>query len=89
MRDGLVTTDLFAFLTTEPNDVVGSIHMKAIHVILTTPDEVETWLTAPWDLAKALQRPLANGTLRVVAVGGKEDPEVEQESPPVTQASLF
>ena len=75
VRDGLVTTDLFAFLTTEPNDVVGSIHTKAMPVILTTPDEVETWLTAPWGEAKKLQRPLPQGVLRIVAVGGKDDPE--------------
>ena len=26
---------------------VGAIHPKAMPVILTTPDEVETWMTAP------------------------------------------
>ena len=74
-KDGEMTDDLFAFLTTEPNDVVGSIHMKAMPVILTTPDEVETWLTAPWEEARRLQRPLSRGVLRIVAIGGKEDPE--------------
>ena len=69
----MVETDLFAFLTTEPNDLVGSIHMKAMPVILTTSEEVETWLTAPWSEAKQLQRPLPNGVLRVVAVGTKQD----------------
>lgn len=53
--------------------MVGSIHMKAMPVILTTPEEVETWLTARWSEARALQRPLPNGTLRIVAVGAKED----------------
>lgn len=42
-------------------------------VILTTPDEVETWMTAPLDEALKLQRPLANDTLRIVARGVKED----------------
>jgi putative SOS response-associated peptidase YedK len=73
IKEGVVTTDLFAFLTCEPNDVVGSIHMKAMPVILTTPDEAETWLTAPWSEAKSLQRPLPQGVLRIVAVGTKQD----------------
>jgi putative SOS response-associated peptidase YedK len=43
-------------------------------VILTTPDEVETWMMAPPDQALTLQRPLPDGTLRIVARGAKEDP---------------
>jgi putative SOS response-associated peptidase YedK len=39
---GATTNDVFAFLTTEPNAEVGAIHPKAMPVILTTPDEVES-----------------------------------------------
>ena len=42
-------------------------------VILTTPDEVEAWMTAPVDEALKLQRPLPDDTLRIVARGAKED----------------
>ena len=63
-----------AFLTTEPNAEVGVIHPKAMPVILTTPEEVETWMTAAPDEALKLQRPLPDGTLRIVARGVKEDP---------------
>ena len=42
-------------------------------VILTTPDEVETWMTATNDEALKLQRPLPDGSLRIVARGIKED----------------
>jgi putative SOS response-associated peptidase YedK len=42
-------------------------------VILTTPAEVETWMTAPAEEALKLQRPLPDGTLRIVARGVKED----------------
>ena len=63
----------YAFLTTEPNAEVGAIHPKAMPVILTTPDEVETWMTAPPDEALRLQRPLPDGSLKIVARGVKED----------------
>ena len=42
-------------------------------VILTTPDEIETWLTASPDEALQLQRPLPGGALRIVATGEKQD----------------
>ena len=71
---GETTNDIYAFLTTEPNAEVGAIHPKAMRVILTTPDEVEAWMTAPPDEALKLQRPLPDGALRVVAPGVKEDP---------------
>jgi putative SOS response-associated peptidase YedK len=73
--EGLVTTDLFAFLTTEPNNVVAAANPDSMPVILTTPEEIETWLTAPWEEARKLQRPLPDGVLRVVSIGNKEDPE--------------
>jgi putative SOS response-associated peptidase YedK len=42
-------------------------------VIFMTPDEVETWMTVPPDEALKLQRPLPDGSLRIVAHGVKED----------------
>jgi putative SOS response-associated peptidase YedK len=37
--EGETTNDLFGFLTTEPNAEVSAIHLKAMPVILTNPDE--------------------------------------------------
>jgi putative SOS response-associated peptidase YedK len=65
--------ELFGFLTTEPNAVVAPIHPKAMPVILTTPAEVDLWLSADAPKALELQRPLPDDALRIVASGEKED----------------
>jgi putative SOS response-associated peptidase YedK len=64
---------LFGFLTTEPNDVVGTIHPKAMPVILTTEAEIEQWMTTPVEEAPKLQLPLPDGTLKIVASGERKD----------------
>ena len=61
--------ELFGFLTTEANAVVAPIHPKAMPVILTTPAEVDAWLTADAPKALGLQRPLGDNVLRIVAKG--------------------
>ena len=73
VKEGETTNDLFAFLTTEPNDVVAPVHPKAMPVILTTEAEREAWMTAPAAEALKLQRPLPDGMLEIVARGEKED----------------
>ncbi len=73
VKEGETTNDLFGFLTTEPNDIVEPIHPKAMPVILTTPRQIEAWLTAPSEEALKLQRPLPEGQLRIVARGEKKD----------------
>jgi putative SOS response-associated peptidase YedK len=40
-KEGEVTCDLYAFLTTEANAEVVPIHPKAMTVILTTEQEVD------------------------------------------------
>ena len=75
VKEGLVTIDLFGFLTTDPNKEVGAIHPKAMPVILTRPDELDLWMRARPDEAMKLQRPLPDGALKIVARGARKDGE--------------
>jgi putative SOS response-associated peptidase YedK len=70
---------LFGFLTCSANAVVAPIHPQAMPVILTREDEFDVWLNEPWSEASALQGPLDDDALTIVARGEKEDPGMDVE----------
>jgi putative SOS response-associated peptidase YedK len=74
VKESETTNDLFAFLTTEPNALVGTYHPKAMPVILRSQDEIDMWMDAPVPVALQLQRPLPDDALMIVARGAKQDP---------------
>lgn len=49
--------ELYAFLTTDANDLVRPVHEKAMPVILTDPGECRAWLSGGSDSLDRLQRP--------------------------------
>lgn len=64
VKEGETTDDLYAFLTCLPNSEVKAIHPKAMPVILTEPEEWDSWMGGiP---AAELQRPLPDGSLKLV-----------------------
>ena len=55
-----------AFLTCEPNDLVGSVHPKAMPVMLE-PDDFDRWLGSPHEDACALAVPYPETRMEILA----------------------
>jgi putative SOS response-associated peptidase YedK len=54
-----------AFLTCEPNEMVGTIHPKAMPVILAR-DDLDRWLSDERETACSLARPYSDDLMRVI-----------------------
>jgi len=52
---------------------VPPLHPEAMPAILAEPDEIDRWVEADVPDALALQRPLPDDALMIVAAGEKED----------------
>ena len=79
---------LYGFLTTDANDVVGLIHPKAMPVLLTTTEEYDVWLRAPWSEAAALQRLFTQrDDVRIVGDGGKKEDQHDEMTTSIPTAA--
>lgn len=86
VKEGPGEHEVFGFMTTKPNALIAPIHEKAMPVILTTQEETETWLTAPWSEARKLQRTAADDALMIVE---KPATQIKAPTPGPAQGSLF
>lgn len=75
---------LFAFLTTEANDLVRPVHAKAMPVMLTA-DDADVWLDGSEADALALAKPFPADEMKLVLQGPREDgdnPSAPPAAPP-------
>lgn len=75
LREGgeSVEMDVYAFLTTTPNDVVKGIHPSRMPVMLGSQDECDAWLEGTPDEAFQLARPYPADEMHIVHSGEKKD----------------
>jgi putative SOS response-associated peptidase YedK len=69
----LVDLQVFAILTTSPNEIVAPIHPNRMPVMLAGGAAYDTWLDGTADEAFALAKPFPADDMRIVAHGEKED----------------
>jgi putative SOS response-associated peptidase YedK len=66
-----VEQDVFAFMTTEPNELTVSINHERMPVLLSDPADFETWLSASTEEAYKLARSYAAEEMRIVQSGSE------------------
>jgi len=69
-----VDVDVYAFMTTTPNALTATIMHDRMPVLLSEPEDFETWLTGPPDAAYRLVRTYDADRMHIVQSGAdKED----------------
>jgi putative SOS response-associated peptidase YedK len=69
-KDGpAVDLEVFSFMTTEPNSLVGKINHERMPVLLTEEHEFETWLSGSPQEAFGLVKPFDANRMRIVQEG--------------------
>jgi putative SOS response-associated peptidase YedK len=69
-KDGpQIEIDVYSFMTTTPNSLVGSINHERIPVLLSTDEEFETWMKGSANEAFQLIREFPPNKMRIVQEG--------------------
>ena len=61
-----VDQEVFAFMTTEPNELTASINHERMPVLMSEPADFETWLSGSTEEAFKLARSYAAEQMRIV-----------------------
>ena len=79
-KDGpVVDLDVYAFMTTTPNSLVATVNHERMPVLLTRPEEFNTWMRGPAQEAMALAREYPPEQIQIVQTSyEKEDQLVQQ-----------
>ena len=64
-----VELDVFSFMTTTPNSLVGSINHERMPVLLSSEKDFEAWMSGTPDEAFKLVREFAPDRMRIVQSG--------------------
>jgi putative SOS response-associated peptidase YedK len=64
-----VEQEVFAFMTTAPNDLTASINHERMPVLISDPSDFETWLSGSPEEAFKLARSYAADQMRIVQFG--------------------
>ena len=68
-----VDLEVFAFMTTEPNQLTASINHERMPVLISDPGDFETWLSGSADEAFKLARSYAAEQMRIVQSGSERE----------------
>ncbi|MBP2159562.1 MULTISPECIES: SOS response-associated peptidase family protein [Asticcacaulis] len=88
VKEGQVTCDVFAFLTTDANAEVFEHHPKAMPVILRTPEEIDRWMTIPNAEIPDMQQTLPDGSLKIISFS-REHPRTAEFKEPKAKAEAI
>jgi putative SOS response-associated peptidase YedK len=73
-----VDQEVFAFMTTEPNELTASINHERMPVLISDPADFETWLSGSTEDAFRLARSYAAEQMRIVRSGGDREDRLDQ-----------